>query len=105
VVARIKEHDQLHLILHRAIVLLKVLDDLVHQDLKVFNLSVYPGFDVDTIHVVSEHEPLGIEDVCFFELEGFAGLYRQLLVEPISVNIIDQSVTEDSLVLVDPKTY
>lgn len=103
-ITRIEEHDKLHLSLDCAIVLAKILCNLLNEDFEVWYLPIDPLLNVDAVHIISKDKSLSVVDLFLGKGQGLTGLACKNFVKPGSVWVVTKSITEHSLVLVDPET-
>jgi hypothetical protein len=54
------------------------------------------------LHIVTEYDSAGVENLVLFKLECGLALINQDIVQPFSVNIVDETITKNSLIFVDP---
>ena len=94
----------MHLSLDCAIVLTKIFCNLLNEDFEVWDLSVDPLLNVDAVHVISKDKSFSVVDLFLGKGQGLTGLACKNFVEPGSVWVVTKSITEHSLVLVDPET-
>jgi hypothetical protein len=104
VITRIKEHDKLHLSLDCAIVLAKILCNLLNEDFEVWYLPIDPLLNVDAVHIISKYKSFSVKDLIFGKCKSLTSLAGKYIVKPGSVWVVTKSITEHSLVLVDPET-
>jgi len=103
VVTSVQEHDKMHLNLDRAVVLLKELFNFLNEDFEIVNLSVDSRICINTFHVVSIDEPLSIVNAIFLKVESLHGFLQAVVSKPVAINVVDQTVTEDTKVFVKPQ--
>lgn len=88
VVASIQEHDQRHLDLKCAVIVLKVGLNLSLHAAQVVDLSVDTRFDIDTIHVVTENNSLRVENLVFRERKLSLGFFKEQIIHELSIRVI-----------------
>ena len=69
VITRIKEHDEGHLNLEVAIVVLEVLFNLGLHASEVVNLAIDASLNINSIHEVAKDDTLRIKDLLLGQLE------------------------------------
>ena len=70
VITRIKEHDEGHLNLEVAIVVLEVLFNLGLHASEVVNLAIDASLNINAIHEVAKDDTLRIKDLLLGQLEA-----------------------------------
>lgn len=102
-VTRVQEHDELHCLLATGVEVLQVLSDLREKALNIFDLKIRPLLSVNAVEVITEDESFDIENLILLETEFFA-LCDEKFKQNALVLLVDHTVSEDSLVLVDPNS-
>lgn len=94
----------MHLDLHRTVVLFKELLDLLYKYSEIMDLSVCSWIGIDTFHIVTVNEPIGIVNTFFFDTESLSGLLDAVVGQPIPVDVVDKSIAKDTKILVQPQS-
>ena len=102
-ITSINEHDQSHWSLDSGVILFKVFFNLRDEVLHVFNLGI--DLIISTSHhIVSKDKSLSVVDLSFLEVKALLSFFVEGLREPVSINVVNKSVSENSLVLVNPES-
>jgi len=103
VIAGIEEHHKLHGYLCSLVEVFKELANFDEHLRNVFDLDIWSVFSVDSVEVISENYALDVENLFLLQVELFTFLQTQGQ-QDVLVIIVDHSVSEHSLVFVDPKS-
>lgn len=100
----IQEHNKSHWSFRARVEVLKILSDLYKELRNIFNLYIWSIFTVNAIEVITKYNSFNIEYLIFsyFELFTFC---QEEIEEDLFILWVDHSVTEYSLVFVDPKSH
>lgn len=104
VITSIQEENQLHLTLALGVVVLKVLLDLLDHAGQILQVLVRSVFTIHAETKVRENDSIVLKDLVLGQFEFPFGLIHEELKKHVLVGIIDHTVTEDTLVLVNPET-
>mmetsp|Transcript_11712 Transcript_11712/g.17848 ORF Transcript_11712/g.17848 Transcript_11712/m.17848 type:complete len:936 (+) Transcript_11712:4723-7530(+) len=104
VVACIKEHHELHGMLTSRVEVFKVLVNLGDHDRDIFDLYIRSVFSIDALEIVTEDDSLDIKDLVLRNIK-LLSLSQEEREEYFLVLFIDHSVSEHSLVLMDPQPH
>jgi hypothetical protein len=104
-ITSVQEHDQVHLTLVITVVFFKEFLDFLNHFIEVHHLLVNASIDVDAFVEISEDESLAVEDLLSGNSElGLSSLY-ELLFKPLAFLEFDQTISENTGVLVNPKSH
>jgi len=104
VVASIQEHDKVHLDLDGTVVLFKELLDLLNKYSKVMDLPVCSRIGVNAFHIVTIDQSVCIVDSVLLNVECLGSYLNAIICQPGSVDVVDQTITKDTEVLVQPQS-
>jgi hypothetical protein len=98
----IQEHDQMHLNLDIAIILLKEFNNFLYQGLKIGNLIIDSCISINSINIITEDNSFSVKDFINFKLESAASFIREYFLQPSSIFGVNESISEYSGTLMDP---
>jgi len=102
--ACIEEHDELHGMLASRVEVLKVLFNSLDHERDILDLDVRPVLSVNAVEEVSEDDSLLVEELIFLNIK-FLAFFEKKVEKEIFILVIDHSVSENSLVLMDPESH
>ena len=102
-ITSIKEHNERHLKLEGAIVVFKVVFNLLLHSTQVIDLAVAASLYINSVHEVTENDSFRVVDIFLSQAKFSLSLFHEKIVHVFTIRVVIQTITEDTLVLVDPK--
>jgi hypothetical protein len=103
-VTSVQEHNKFHWILLAIVVVAQVLDNDLHECVKILNHDVWSILSINAIQVITEDDSLTAKDLFFSKFVDLCALLHDEVKKDFFVLVGNHSVSEDSLILVDPKS-